>query len=136
MHVFLLECAQQVDALAMVVLRAVAEVEPEDVGAGLEQCAQALAAGRSGPSVATILVKRSRYMPKSLLPRRRNFEVAGLLVDLDHSCRHRPPPAGAGRGKEELVRRCRHRQRQPMFVTVFSTSPRSLTKISTADNGE
>ena len=45
MLVLLLERAQLLDALAMVVVRAVAEVEAEDVGAGLEQRAQALGAG-------------------------------------------------------------------------------------------
>ena len=48
MLVFLLHRPQEIDALAMVVRRAVAEVQAKDVGAGLEQRAQALAAGRSG----------------------------------------------------------------------------------------
>src|SRR4029453_13440275 len=69
----------------------------------------------AGPSVATILVKRSRCMPKSLLPRRRHFEVAGLLVDLDHGCVIEPPPARAGRGEEKLVRRRGPRARRADF---------------------
>ena len=48
MLVFFLQRAQEVDALAMVVLRAVAEVQAKDIGAGLEQRAQALAGGRRG----------------------------------------------------------------------------------------
>ena len=49
MPVLLLQRAQQVDALAMVVLRAVAEVQAKDVGAGLEQRTQPLAGGRGRP---------------------------------------------------------------------------------------
>ena len=49
MLVMLLERAQLLDPLAMVFVHAVAEVEAEHVGAGLEQSAQALGAGGRGP---------------------------------------------------------------------------------------
>src|SRR3981189_1209760 len=49
MLIMLLERAQLLDSLAVVVVHAVAEVEPEHVGAGLEQGAQPLGAGGRWP---------------------------------------------------------------------------------------
>jgi len=48
MLVLLLERAQLGDPLLVILVRAVAEVQPEDVGAGIEQRSQPLGGRRSG----------------------------------------------------------------------------------------
>ena len=57
---FLFERADHRDALAHRVVRGVAHVDAEDVGAGLEQAARSARSAEAGPSVAMILMRRRR----------------------------------------------------------------------------
>ena len=110
--VFLLERAELLDPLAMIVVRAVAEVQAEDVGAGLEQGAQALGRRSGGPQGGDDLGEALTTHGSSLLLRRRHFEVTRLLVDLYHGGVIQPAPAGACGGQEKLVGGGGQRQRQ------------------------
>ncbi len=66
--VFLFERAELIDPLAVILVLAVAEVQPEDVGAGLEQGAQALVGRRGGARGGDDLGETVAVHGPSLLP--------------------------------------------------------------------
>src|SRR6202011_748202 len=110
MLIMLLEGAQLLDPLAVVIVHAVAEVEAEHVGAGLEQGAQALGAGGCWPQGGDDLGKTLATHRSSLFLGRPPLKAARLLVDFYDGRVIQPAPAGAGRREEELMRGSRHRQ--------------------------
>ena len=104
MPVMLFHRPQQIDALPVIVLRAVAEVQAKDVRAGLEQGAQSFGTRRRRAEGGHDLGETRATHKCTLALRRRHFEVSGLLVDLDHGGVVETAPAGARRGEEQLVR--------------------------------